>query len=178
MQNVAPGDNGNIDLTDVFAEKEHTHTTDDITDWDEATQMFVETTDVETDGVIIDGTTSHERYVCPTKHKHTIDAIQGAIKSVDGHQADENGAVSFGLAPDKYVKADASGHLTSYSGTLLEVPEGKTPFNGAFKCVTNVTWNGTQLVIASKNLEFTNGVLTSASDNANTTIATTTYSGS
>lgn len=42
----------------------------------------------------------------------------------------------------------------------ITIPEGKTLQTQNITVVTNVTWNGTQLVIEKKNLEFTNGVLT------------------
>ncbi len=47
--------------------------------------------------------------------------------------------------------------------------------NNAFKVVTNVTWNGTQIVIASSNLNIQNGVIKRITANANTTINTVAY---
>lgn len=58
----------------------------------------------------------------------------------------------------------------------LTVPDGKTPQTQTITLVTNVTWNGTQLVIQKKNLEFSNGVLTNVTNATNGTIDTVAYS--
>ena len=42
----------------------------------------------------------------------------------------------------------------------ITVPDGKELKTQNITVVTNVTWNGTQIVVEKKNLEFTNGVLT------------------
>lgn len=57
----------------------------------------------------------------------------------------------------------------------LTVPDGKTPQTQTITLVTNVTWNGTQLVIQKKNLEFSSGVLTNVTNATNGTINTVAY---
>ena len=97
------------------------------------------------------------------------------VKSVDGHNPDNNGAVSFGLTGSKYVKTDSNGHLTTTSDNVISVSSSLSPQSTSLSVITAVTWNGTQIVKQSKTLTFNNGVLTGVSDNSNTYINTTTY---
>ena len=59
---------------------------------------------------------------------------------------DEN---SLAIATCGYVQKNA-----------ITIPNGKELKTQNITVVTNVTWNGTQIVVEKKNLEFTNGVLT------------------
>lgn len=70
MQSI-DGLTGDVSLEGTYAPIEHTHVHTDITDWDEATLTFMETTDVATKGVTagLDWTDT-EHYVCPTNHGH------------------------------------------------------------------------------------------------------------
>lgn len=58
----------------------------------------------------------------------------------------------------------------------LTVPDGKTPKTQNVTLVSNVTWNGTQLVIQKQTLEFSNGVLTNVTNATSGTINTIAYS--
>lgn len=148
----------------------------------------------------------------------TDEDLDGYVTSVDGHSP-VNGAVNFGLAGSKWMKTDASGHLTTTNDepiTLSSQSSGylynnsgtaqyttltaskwvKTDSNGRLATtndkvvtigsnqtgsstnitvVTGVTWSGTQLVVARKQLNFSNGVLTSTTNLTNTTIDTVAY---
>lgn len=99
----------------------------------------------------------------------------GTVRAVDGHSPDNQGAVSFGLAANKWLKSDASGHITTTNDTVISVPSGTTPSTSYIDVVTGVTWNGTQIVVARKRLNFTNGVYTGTTNLANTTINTVAY---
>lgn len=98
-----------------------------------------------------------------------LDAIE-----VDGHTSDANGSVSFGLAAGKWVKTDASGHLTTTNDTPIAIDTSTyTPVNVTNKKVlTAVSWNGTTLKYSSENWSFINGVLVSRTTNSDTTIDT------
>ena len=99
----------------------------------------------------------------------------GTVTEVDGHSPDAQGAVSFGLTASKWVKTDSSGHLTTTNDTPVSIPSNKTGQTTNITLVTGVTWNGTQLVVARTQLNFTNGVLTGTTSQSNTTIATVAY---
>lgn len=99
----------------------------------------------------------------------------GTVKEVDGHSPNAQGAVSFGLTASKWVKTDSSGHLTTTNDTPVSIPSNKTGKTTNITLVTGVTWNGTQLVVARTQLNFTNGVLTGTTSQSNTTIATVAY---
>lgn len=99
----------------------------------------------------------------------------GTVRAVDGHSPDNQGAVSFGLAANKWLKSDASGHITTTNDTVISVPSGTTPSTSNVEVVTGVTWNGTQIVVARKRLRFTNGIYTGATNLTNTTINTVAY---
>lgn len=45
--------------------------------------------------------------------QHSGGGGSGTVTSVDGHEPDESGAVSFGLAASKWMKTDASGHIST-----------------------------------------------------------------
>ena len=98
------------------------------------------------------------------------------VKSVDGHSPDTNGAVSFGLTASKWVKTDSSGHLTTTNDKVVTIASNQTGQTTNITVVTGVTWSGTQLVVARKQLNFSNGVLTSTTNLTNTTIDTVAYS--
>lgn len=93
-----------------------------------------------------------------------------AVTSVDGHEPDSEGAVSFNLAGNKFVKTDASGHLTT-SDTGGETVTKKV--------ITNVSWNSStnRFDIDSEQWEFEDGLLKSITANQQTHIATVTYTG-
>lgn len=95
---------------------------------------------------------------------------------VDGHTSDANGSVSFGLAAGKWVKTDASGHLTTTNDTPIAIDTSQyTPQDVTNKeVVTSVSWNGTTLKYSSENWSFINGVLVSRTTNSDTTIDTPT----
>ena len=92
------------------------------------------------------------------------------VTSVDGHGPNEDGEVSFNLAGNKFVKTDSNGHLTT-SDTGGETVTKKV--------ITNVTWNSStnRFDIDSENWEFEDGLLKSVTTNAQTHIATVTYTG-
>lgn len=99
----------------------------------------------------------------------------GTVRAVDGHSPNNQGAVSFGLTANKWLKSDASGHITTTNDTVISVPSGTTPSTSNVDVVTGVTWNGTQIVVARKRLRFTNGIYTGATNLTNTTINTVAY---
>ena len=99
----------------------------------------------------------------------------GTVRAVDGHSPNNQGAVSFGLTANKWLKSDASGHITTTNDTVISVPSGTTPSTSNVDVVTGVTWNGTQIVVAHKRLKFTNGIYTGATSLTNTTINTIAY---
>lgn len=118
-----------------------------------------------------------------------------AVKSVDGHSPDSNGAVSFGLTASKWVKTDSSGHLTTTNESVASFASsptnnrivitsgtsgGLTTLNASgttttVTVVTSVTWNGTQLVIKSRNLTYNHGILTSTGTESTSNINTVAY---
>lgn len=80
--------------------------------------------------------------------------------TVDGHASDANGEVSFGLTGSKWVKTDASGHLTTTNDTPIAIDTSQyTPQTTTLTAVTGVTWNGTKLQYTYTQLEFQQGVL-------------------
>ena len=87
--------------------------------------------------------------------------------SVDGHTSDSSGIVSFGLAGNKWVKTDASGHLTTTNDTPIAIDTSHyTPVDASNqKVVVDVTWNGTKLQYKYQNWTFKNGLLVSKSNN-------------
>ena len=58
----------------------------------------------------------------------------------------------------------------------MTVPEGKELKTYDATFVSDVTWNGTQIVVKKQKLEFTKGVLTNVTNVANGTIDTVAYS--
>lgn len=90
---------------------------------------------------------------------------------VDGHQADSDGIVNFGLAGNKWVKTTADGHLATTNDTPIAVDTSQySPQSVIKKVVTDVVWNGTTLSYKSENWRFVNGVLVSVTANADTTV--------
>lgn len=97
----------------------------------------------------------------------------GTVTSVDGHNPDANGAVSFGLTASKWVKTDASGHLTTTNDTVVTVGSSDTPVTVSNKkVVTGVSWNGTKMTYSSEKWNFKNGVLVKVTANSDTDIDT------
>ena len=94
--------------------------------------------------------------------------------TVDGHTSDANGAVSFGLTASKWVKTDASGHLTTTNDTPIAIDTSQyTPQDvTSKKVVTGVSWDGTYLKFSSENWTFKNGVLVGRTSNQDQTIDT------
>lgn len=82
----------------------------------------------------------------------------------------------FGFAANKWVKTDGTGRLTTSDETPVALPAGTTGLTGDITYVTNITWNGTQLVIEKYKAHFTNGVWTSYTKQTNQTINTVAYS--
>lgn len=99
----------------------------------------------------------------------------GAVKSVDGHGPDADGAVSFGLAADKWLKTDGAGHIATADETPVALPSGKTGVSQTVDVVTSLSWTGTQLVAGNAAITLTNGVVTAVATKANTVINTVTY---
>lgn len=97
------------------------------------------------------------------------------VKSVDGHEPDADGAVSFGLAGDKWLKTDATGHIATADETPVALPSGKTGVSQTVDVVTSLSWTGTQLVAGNATITLTNGVVTAVAKKANTVINTVTY---
>ena len=106
----------------------------------------------------------------------TTNDIDGVVFSVDGHSPNANGAVSFGLTASKWVKTDSSGHLTTTNDKVVTIASNQTGQTTNVTLVTGVTWNGTQLVVARTQLNFSGGVLTGTTSQTNTTIGTVAYS--
>lgn len=106
------------------------------------------------------------------------DAINGDCRlavNVDGHSAYE-GDVDFGLSPNRFVKTDANGHLVSlHDSEVVVLPDGETGTSATIPFVSDVSWNGTQLVITKQQLVFTNGILTAWQVATGKTINTVTY---
>ena len=102
------------------------------------------------------------------------DVDLGAVTSVDGHTPDANGEVSFGLTADKWLKSDASGHITTTNDSVISVPSGTTPQSQTVNMVTDVVWTGTVLQKKYRQLVFTNGVLTSVGSENTITVDTPT----
>lgn len=99
--------------------------------------------------------------------------IDNVAMEVDGHQADTNGVVSFGLANGKWVKTDGDGHLTTTDETPIAIDTQQyQPKTVTKRVVTHVVWNGTTLVYSSENWQFVNGVLVNVTVNDDTLIDT------
>ena len=80
------------------------------------------------------------------------------------------------LTASKWVKTDSNGRLTTTDDKVVTIASNKTGQTTNIDVVTGVTWNGTQLVVARKQLSFSNGVLTSTTNLTNTKIDTVAYS--
>ena len=97
----------------------------------------------------------------------------GVVKSVDGHNPDSNGAVSFGLTSNKYVKTNSSGHLTTDANNdVVTLPTNTSKISDTVKIINMVHWTGTRIQIQSRELTFVNGVLTSTTTPVNSYIET------
>ena len=68
--------NGNVDLTNVFASVEHTHPHTQISDWNKATQNFLEASELTSPGIVV-GTDydDPDHPVCYPNHKHNAKDI-------------------------------------------------------------------------------------------------------
>lgn len=89
-----------------------------------------------------------------------VEQMGDVVKSVDGHSPDSDGAVSFNLNADKYVKTDANGNLATTNDQPITIDTSQyTPVNVNKKIVTDVTWTGTKLQYKYQNWTFVNGVL-------------------
>ena len=164
-----PDLNGNVSLTGYVTQSELT---------DYVTQD--ELTDYVTQNELTDYVTQNELtgYATQQDVDDVIDAIEqeltAYVQSVDGHTP-TNGAIDFGLTGSKFVKTDSNGHLTTTNDKVVTVSSNDNLITGTRQVVTNVSWNGTQIVIASQTWTFTNGVLTNTVNNSNATINTLTY---
>lgn len=94
------------------------------------------------------------------------------VYSVDGHSPDSNGAVSFGLSSSKWMKTDASGHVSTTDETPIALPAGYTGQDSTFTVVTDVTWNGTTLQKKTRQLTYKSGALVTVGTEATSTIDT------
>ena len=99
-----------------------------------------------------------------------------AVKSVDGHSPNANGAVSLELTASQWVKTDSSGHLTTTSDKVVTIGANQQGLTENVTVVIGAEWDGTQLIFYRKQLIFTNGVLTGTSSKTNLTISTVAYS--
>ena len=106
----------------------------------------------------------------------TQNDLTAFVKQVDGHGPDANGAVSFNLTGNKWVKTDGSGHIATTDETPISLPSGTTGQTTSLTVVTGISWNGTQIVATRTQLNFTNGVLTGTTSQSNTTINTISFS--
>lgn len=94
----------------------------------------------------------------------TLDAAANNAKLTA--QPTDNSDTSLAIATVGYVKKNA-----------ITVDEGDIPKTGTLNLVTNVLWNGTQIVIEKTEYEFKNGVLIGAAlSPTRTTIDTVAYS--
>lgn len=265
--------NGNVNLFDYYSVIGHEHQHTDITDWDTATDEFLEASDITTPGTVVGTDYAGEYSVCSPNHKHnakdivnsetdgfvtinTEQTITGSktfkdsveVEADDGNITLDANAGNITLANDSVrismlggntigtIQQDVSGlNLTNTSGVTkncmlqlnpsgvfieaegqnkliflnteqnsaqlanspstdgtapdnaiatvgwvkekaLTVPDGKTPKTQDITLVSNVTWNGTQLVIQKQKLEFSNGVLTNVTNATSGTINTIAYS--
>lgn len=125
-------------------------------------------------GLYLDAPTNNAKLANPPNESASDNCIasvgyvkenSGKVKSVDYHFPDDNGNISFELATDSLVKTDGAGNLTTIAGGT----------NGTISVVSDVTWNGTQLVISRKNLEIEDGLIMRTSEGTTTRINTVTY---
>ena len=98
--------------------------------------------------------------------------LEGYAKSVDGHTPDATGAVSFGLTANKFVKTDASGHLSTTNDNVVTIASNLTGQTTTLNVVTDVVWTGAVLQKKTKQLTLTNGVATSIGNEVTQTIDT------
>lgn len=187
------------ELTDFVTQSELTDyvTQSEITDF--VTQADL--TDYVTQNDLTDFVTQSELtdYATQQDIDDVLDAVEDEltayVQSVDGHSPDSNGAVSFGLTGSKWVKTDSSGHLTTTNESVASFASsptnnrivitsgtsgGLTTLNASgttatVTVVTSVTWNGTQLVIKSRNLTYNHGILTSTGTESTSNINTVAY---
>ena len=81
------------------------------------------------------------------------------IASVDGHQPDALGAVDFGLTGNKWVKTDASGHLTTSQTDPISIDSQQSGYlyntNGtlSYKDEDYVTTDTVQTIVESKTFD-------------------------
>ena len=79
------------------------------------------------------------------------------------------------LTASKWVKTNSNGVLTTTDDTPITLPSGTTGYSGTQYIVENVTWTGTVLRVARRQLTFTNGVVTARGNVVNSDIATVEY---
>ena len=80
------------------------------------------------------------------------------------NQPTDTGVESLAIATCGYVQKNA-----------ITIPEGKTLQTKNITIVSDVQWNGTQIIVKKQNLEFTKGVLTNVTNAANGIINTVAY---
>ena len=80
------------------------------------------------------------------------------------NQPTDTGVESLAIATCGYVQKNA-----------ITIPDGKELKTYDATFVTDVTWNGTQIVVKKRTLEFTKGVLTDVKNAASNTINTVAY---
>lgn len=101
----------------------------------------------------------------------TIDAQNSAIllkapenSALLQNQPTDTNEESFAIATCGYVRKNA-----------ITIPDGKELKTYSMTVVSDVTWNGTQIVVQKKTFEFTKGVLTAVKNAASNTINTVAY---
>lgn len=92
----------------------------------------------------------------------TLEAPQNSAQLTESPSTD--GAPDLAIATVGWVK-----------GKAITVPDGKELKTYSATVVSDVTWNGTQIVAKKMVLEFTNGVLTAVKNASSTTINTVAY---
>ena len=125
---------------------------------------------IEVDPSVMGGSVRSVNNVGPDANGNV--ALGDLVQTVDGHSPDSNGAVSFGLTASKWVKTDASGHLTATNDNVVTIASNQTGQSYSLDFVTDVTWNGTTLQKKMRRLVFSNGVLTSVLAETTSTIDT------
>lgn len=93
----------------------------------------------------------------------TLEAPQNAAQLTESPSTD--GAPDLAIATVGWVK-----------GKAITVPDGKELKTYYATVVSDVTWNGTQIIVNKRTLEFTNGVLTAVKNASPNKIDTVAYS--
>lgn len=105
VNDIEPDENGNIDLD----------------------ANFLEASDITTPGIVVGTDYKGDQTVCSPNHKHNIKDVEGGIKTVNGHEPDEEGnvVVQAGVRTVNEIEPDEEGNVDL--GPIVNTVNGHEP---------------------------------------------------